>query len=114
MQTYPSNLTESQYRTILNIIGDKCKRNHSLKDIFDGIFEEINDILRDTIRKKDGRNLNSFKLCDRFCVYFLSIYKRIIYNRNSSIQSHSFSKKTKNKNDVDNMLIHNTVYFMWK
>ena len=38
MQTYPSNLTEGQYRTILNIIGDKRKRNHSLKDIFDAIF----------------------------------------------------------------------------
>jgi len=91
MQTYPSNLTESQYRTILNIIGDKRKRNHSLKDIFDAIFyllktgcqwrmlpkdypkwqlvyyyfskwkndgtiEELNDVLRDTIRKNSGRN----------------------------------------------------------
>ena len=91
MQTYPSNLTESQYKAILNIIGDKRKRNHSLKDILDaifyllktgcqwrmlpkeypkwelvyyyfskwkndGTFEEINDVLRNTFRKKSGKN----------------------------------------------------------
>jgi putative transposase len=91
MQIYPTNLTESQYRTILAIIGDTRKRNHSLKEVFDaifyllktgcqwrmlpkeyppwqlvyyyfskwkndGTFEEINDVLRDTLRKKSGKN----------------------------------------------------------
>jgi len=35
---YPTNLTESQYETILAIIGDKRKRNHTLKEIFDAIL----------------------------------------------------------------------------
>jgi putative transposase len=35
---YPSNLTESQYRAILGIIGDKRKRKRSLKEILDAIF----------------------------------------------------------------------------
>jgi transposase len=35
---YPSNLTESQYRTILGIIGERRKRKRSLKDVFDAIF----------------------------------------------------------------------------
>lgn len=38
MTNYPSNLTESLYRTILGIIGDKRKRKRSLKEIFDAIF----------------------------------------------------------------------------
>ncbi len=38
MQNYPTNLTESQYRTILAIIGDKRKRERSLKEVFDAIF----------------------------------------------------------------------------
>lgn len=38
MSNYASNLTESQYRTILCIIGDKGKRQRSLKGILDAIF----------------------------------------------------------------------------
>lgn len=35
---YPSNLTDNQYEAILRIIGDKRKRQCSLKDVFDAIF----------------------------------------------------------------------------
>jgi len=35
---YSTNLTESQYEAILAIIGDKRKRNHTLKEIFDAIL----------------------------------------------------------------------------
>lgn len=35
---YPSNLTDSQYGTILQIIGDTRKRRYPLKDIFDAIL----------------------------------------------------------------------------
>jgi transposase len=38
MRNYPTNLTESQYATILRIIGDKRKRCSSLKGIPDAIF----------------------------------------------------------------------------
>lgn len=89
-QNYPTNLTDSQYNTILRIIGDKRKRKCSLRSIFDAVFylvktgcqwrmlpadfpswklvyyyfckwsrdgtlEEINDVLRDCLRKKRGR-----------------------------------------------------------
>jgi putative transposase len=37
-KSYPTNLTESQYSAILAIIGDKRKRQRSLKGIFDAIF----------------------------------------------------------------------------
>ena len=37
-RNYPTNLTASQYRAILAIIGDKRKRKSSLKDILDAIF----------------------------------------------------------------------------
>ena len=37
-RNYPTNLTDSQYRTILAIIGDKRKRQGSLKDILDALF----------------------------------------------------------------------------
>lgn len=35
---YPSNLTDNQYGTILQIIGDTRKRRHELKEIFDAVF----------------------------------------------------------------------------
>lgn len=38
LKTYPTNLTESQYNTILQIIGDKRKRQRSLKCVLDAIF----------------------------------------------------------------------------
>ncbi len=38
MTNYPSNLTESQYCTIIAIIGDKRKRKRSLKGVLDAIF----------------------------------------------------------------------------
>jgi len=38
MKTYPSNLTDSQWKAILGIIMDKRKRKHSLREIFDAIF----------------------------------------------------------------------------
>lgn len=38
MRKYPTNLTDSQYKAIIAIIGDKRKRKSSLKDIFDAIF----------------------------------------------------------------------------
>lgn len=37
-RSYSTNLTESQYRTILAIIGDKRKRQRSLKEVLDAIF----------------------------------------------------------------------------
>lgn len=37
-RNYPTNLTDSQYNTILRIIGDKRKRQHSLKEVIDAIF----------------------------------------------------------------------------
>lgn len=87
---YPTSLTDSQYRAILAIIGDKRKRKSSLRAIFDailyllttgcqwrmlpsdfpkwnlvhyyfqkwsrdGTLEELNDSLRDQLRKKRGR-----------------------------------------------------------
>ncbi len=38
MKTYPSNLTDSQWMTILDILKDKRKRKHTLREIFDAIF----------------------------------------------------------------------------
>lgn len=38
MKTYPSNLTDSQWNAILDILKDKRKRKHSLREIFDAIF----------------------------------------------------------------------------
>ena len=38
MQNYPTNLTDSQYTTIIRIIGDRRKRKRSLKPIFNAIF----------------------------------------------------------------------------
>lgn len=38
MKNYPTDLTESQYATILAIIGDKRKRQRSLKGVLDAIF----------------------------------------------------------------------------
>ncbi len=38
MRRYPTDLTESQYDAIIQIIGDKRKRRRSLKDVFDAIF----------------------------------------------------------------------------
>jgi putative transposase len=38
VKSYPTNLTESQYSTILAIIGDKRKRKCSLKEVLDAIF----------------------------------------------------------------------------
>jgi len=35
---YPTDLTDSQYITILAILKDERKRKHSLREIFDGIF----------------------------------------------------------------------------
>jgi len=35
-KSYPSNLSDSQYKAILAIIGDK--RKHSLKDVLDAMF----------------------------------------------------------------------------
>lgn len=37
-KTYSTNLTESQYKAILTIIGDKRKRKRSLKGVLDAIF----------------------------------------------------------------------------
>lgn len=89
-RNYPTNLTDNQYGAILRIIGDKRKRKHSLREIFnailymlktgcqwrmlpsdfprwnlvyyyflkwsrEGVFEEINDILRKCLRRKQGR-----------------------------------------------------------
>ena len=38
MKNYPTNLTENQYRAILAIIGDKRKRQRSLKEVLDAMF----------------------------------------------------------------------------
>jgi len=38
MKTYPTNLTDSQWKAILNILKDKRRRKHSLREIFDAIF----------------------------------------------------------------------------
>jgi len=38
MKTYSSNLTDSQWKTILDILKDKRKRKHTLREIFDAIF----------------------------------------------------------------------------
>lgn len=38
MTNYPTSLTESPYRTILQIIGDKRKRKRSLRSIFDVVL----------------------------------------------------------------------------
>jgi putative transposase len=38
MRRYPTDLTDSQYGTILHIIGDKRKRKRSLKEVLDAIF----------------------------------------------------------------------------
>ena len=35
---YPTNLTDSQWSTIIAILGDKRKRKYSLREIFDAIF----------------------------------------------------------------------------
>lgn len=91
MKTYPSNLTDSQWKAILDILQDKRKRKHSLKEIFDALFyllktgcqwrmlpihfpswklvyyyftkwkkdgtiELIHELLRDSTRKKAGKN----------------------------------------------------------
>jgi putative transposase len=87
---YPTDLTDSQYGAILGIIGDKRKRQRSLRDVLDALFyllktgcqwrmlpndfpnwqlvyyyfqkwsrdgtiEEINDTLRNQLRKRRGR-----------------------------------------------------------
>ena len=38
MKTYSSNLTDSQWKAILDILKDKRKRKHSLREIFDALF----------------------------------------------------------------------------
>lgn len=38
MKTYPTNLTDSQWNTILDILKDKRKRKHTLREIFDALF----------------------------------------------------------------------------
>jgi putative transposase len=38
MQTYPTNLTENQWKVIENILNDNRKRKHDLKEIFNAIF----------------------------------------------------------------------------
>jgi putative transposase len=38
MKRYPTDLTDSQYETILSILEDDRKRKHSLREIFDGFF----------------------------------------------------------------------------
>lgn len=38
MKRYPTDLTDSQYDTILSILEDDRKRKHTLREIFDGIF----------------------------------------------------------------------------
>jgi len=37
-KTYPTNLSDSQWSAILVILGDKRKRKHSLREIFDAVF----------------------------------------------------------------------------
>lgn len=38
MKTYPSNLTNSQWKAILAILQDKRKRKYTLREIFDALF----------------------------------------------------------------------------
>ncbi|WP_246021985.1 transposase [Flavobacterium cellulosilyticum] len=38
MKKYSTNLTESQWKTILTILEDKRKRKHCLREVFDAIF----------------------------------------------------------------------------
>jgi putative transposase len=38
MKRYPTDLTDSQYDTILSILEDDRKRKHTLREIFDGLF----------------------------------------------------------------------------
>jgi hypothetical protein len=38
MTNYPTNLTDSQYGAILQIIGDTRKQKHELRAIFNAIF----------------------------------------------------------------------------
>jgi len=38
MQTYPTNLTENQWKVIENIVNSNRKRKHDLKEIFNAIF----------------------------------------------------------------------------
>ena len=38
MKTYPTNLTDSQYDTILDILNDKRRLKYSLREVFDAIF----------------------------------------------------------------------------
>jgi len=38
MKYYPTDITDSQWKTILAILRDNRKRKYSLRDIFDGIF----------------------------------------------------------------------------
>ena len=38
MRTYSSNLTDSQWKAILDILKDKRKRKHTLREIFDALF----------------------------------------------------------------------------
>ncbi len=38
MKSYPTDITDSQWKTILSILRDKRKRKYSLRDIFDAIF----------------------------------------------------------------------------
>jgi len=38
MKTYSSNLTDSQWKAILDILKDKRKRKHTLREIFDALF----------------------------------------------------------------------------
>jgi putative transposase len=38
MKTYSSNLTDSQWKAILDILQDKRKRKHTLREIFDALF----------------------------------------------------------------------------
>lgn len=37
-KSYPTNMTDSQWNTIVVILADKRKRKHSLREIFDAIF----------------------------------------------------------------------------
>lgn len=38
MKKYPSNLTDSQWNVIIEILNDKRKRKHDLREIFDALF----------------------------------------------------------------------------
>ncbi|MDR0744134.1 MAG: transposase [Tannerella sp.] len=37
-KTYPTDLSDSQWSTILGILNDNRKRKHSLREIFNAIF----------------------------------------------------------------------------